>query len=88
MMIALLSLTLLCMALMVIRALKGPTIFDRILAINTFGTLTVVLIAVYGWIAGDTDTFDIALLYGLINFVLTIGLLKYFRYRNLSDGDQ
>lgn len=72
------------MLLVLFRAALGPTIFDRILAINTFGTATVLLIAVFGFLTGRPDFMDIALLYALINFIATIAVLKLFRYGGLG----
>jgi multicomponent Na+:H+ antiporter subunit F len=66
------------MALM--RAFLGPTIYDRILAVNVFGTKTVLLIAVVGFLFGRPDFLDIALAYALINFISIIGVLRYFEY--------
>lgn len=62
------------------RALLGPTIYDRILAINTFGTKTVLLIAVMGMFAGRFDYIDIALVYALINFISIVAVLRFFEY--------
>jgi multicomponent Na+:H+ antiporter subunit F len=56
------------MALALIRAIKGPTIYDRILAGNMFGTKTVLMIAVLGYLMGRPEFMDIALVYALINF--------------------
>lgn len=72
------------MLLVLFRAALGPTIFDRILAINTFGTATVLLIALFGFLTERPDFMDIALLYALINFIATIAVLKLFRYGNLG----
>ncbi len=69
-----------CMTLILIRALKGPSSYDRILAGNLFGTHTVLLIVVMAFLSGDMMYLDIALVYALINFTATIGLLKYFKY--------
>ncbi|MCE2455963.1 MAG: pH regulation protein F [Gemmatimonadetes bacterium] len=66
------------MALALIRALAGPTLWDRVLAVNTFGTKTVLLIAVLGFLAGRPEFLDLALVYALINFVATIGVLRFF----------
>lgn len=63
-----------------VRALLGPTLYDRILAVNVFGTKTVLLIAVVGFLFGRPDFLDIAILYALINFVSIIGVLRYFEY--------
>ena len=75
---------LLSMALALVRAFLGPTVFDRILAVNTFGTKTVLLLAVIGFLAGRPDFLDIALLYALINFIGTVAVLKYVKYGDLA----
>ena len=72
------------MGLALIRAIKGPTIYDRILAANMFGTKTVLMIAVLGYLMGRPEFLDIALVYALINFVATIAVLKVFRYGDLG----
>ena len=72
------------MALALIRAIKGPTVYDRILAANMFGTKTVLMIAVLGYLMGRPEFLDIALVYALINFVATIAVLKVFRYGDLG----
>jgi len=65
------------MALAITRALLGTTAYDRILAVNVFGTKTVLLIAVIAFFTERTDLLDIALVYALINFISVIGVLKY-----------
>jgi len=75
---------LIAMALVLARALLGPTIYDRILALNSFGTKTVLIIAVYGFLTGRPDFLDIAIVYALINFAGTIAVLKYFEYGDLG----
>lgn len=65
------------MALAMIRALLGPTVFDRILAVNMFGTKTVLLIAVLGFLTGRPDFLDLALVYALMNFIGVVAVLKY-----------
>lgn len=69
------------MAMALALAIKGPTIYDRILAVNSFGTLTVLLIAVLGFLAGRPAFLDIALVYALINFITTIAIMKFFKYK-------
>jgi multicomponent Na+:H+ antiporter subunit F len=75
------------MLLVLIRAFRGPTVFDRILAINSFGTLTVLLIAVHGYLAGRPEFLDLALVYALINFIGTIAVTRFVRYRELGNVD-
>jgi len=68
------------MSLALIRAFKGPTLYDRILAVNNFGTKTVLLLAIIDFIAGRPDFLDIAIVYALINFISIIGVLRFFEY--------
>jgi len=72
------------MALALVRAALGPSVYARILAVNSFGTATVLFIAVLGFLLGRPDFLDLALLYALLNFVGTIAILKYFKYGNLA----
>ncbi|MCH9828178.1 MAG: monovalent cation/H+ antiporter complex subunit F [Pseudomonadota bacterium] len=76
------------MVLALTRALVGPTLYDRILAINIFGTKTVLLIAVAGFVAGRPDFLDIALVYALINFVGTIAVMRLSHYGDLGAADE
>lgn len=73
------------MILVLIRLFAGPSLYDRVLALNSFGTHTVLFIGVIGFLMGRPDFLDIALLYALINFVGTIAILKFFRYRAIGD---
>jgi multicomponent Na+:H+ antiporter subunit F len=72
------------MILAMARAVLGPTVYNRILAVNSFGTLTVLLIAVLGFMTGRPDFLDIALVYAFINFISTIAVLKFIRYGDLG----
>jgi len=76
------------MILVMIRALLGPTLYDRVLALNTFGTKTVLLIAVLGFLAGRPEFLDLALVYALINFIGTIAVLKYFEVGDLGKASE
>ncbi len=67
-------------ALMLVRALSGPTLYDRVLAVNSLGTKIILLLGVIGFLTGRPDFLDISILYALINFVATIAILKFFRY--------
>ncbi|MEO0550047.1 MAG: monovalent cation/H+ antiporter complex subunit F [Pseudomonadota bacterium] len=71
-------------ALMLVRALYGPTLYDRVLAVNGLGTKIVLLLGVIGFLLGRPDFLDISVLYALINFVATIAILKFFRYRSFQ----
>lgn len=72
------------MALMLGRLLLGPTLYDRLLAVNSFGTKTVLFLCVFCFVIDRPDGVDIALLYALMNFIATIAVLKFFRYRALD----
>lgn len=75
---------LVAMALILVRLFAGPTVYDRVLAVNSFGTKTVLFLAVFAFLIGRPDAIDIAILYALINFVATIAVLKFVRYRSFS----
>lgn len=74
------------MTMALIRAFVGPTLYDRILAVNMFGTKTVLLIAVLGFLAGRPDFVDIAMVYALINFIGVVGVLRFFEYNRDQAG--
>jgi len=67
------------MALALVRALAGPTVFDRIAALNMVGTKVTLLIVAAGFLIDRTDYLDIALAYALINFIGTVAVLKFYR---------
>ncbi len=79
---------LIAMTLILVRAFLGPTVFDRILAVNSFGTKTVLFIAVYGFLTGRPEFLDIALVYALINFIGTIAVLRFFEYGDFTSLGQ
>ncbi|MGJ3230612.1 MAG: monovalent cation/H+ antiporter complex subunit F [Oceanicaulis sp.] len=72
------------MALILGRLFAGPTLYDRVLAVNAFGTKTVLFLVCFALMVGETAAIDIALLYALVNFIATIAILKFFRYRSLE----
>ena len=72
------------MALVLIRAVQGCSAYDRILALNQFGTNTVLAIGVLVFIVEDPMYLDIALLYALINFATTIAFLRYYEYGSFA----
>ncbi|MDD3764356.1 MAG: monovalent cation/H+ antiporter complex subunit F [Nevskiales bacterium] len=76
------------MLLVLGRALIGPTLYDRILAVNSFGTKTVLFIAVVGFLAGRPEFLDIALVYALINFIGTVAVLKLSHYGEFGASSQ
>lgn len=76
--------TFVAMLLVIARSFAGPTLYDRVMAVNSFGTLTVLLLGLLGFLVERPDFLDIALLYALINFVGTIAVLKFVRHRHLG----
>ena len=79
---------LVALALALVRAMAGPTVFDRAQAANTIGTLAVLLLAVLGFLTGRPEFLDLAIVYGLLNVVGTFAVLKFFRYGALGEpGD-
>ena len=74
------------MTLALIRAMLGPTVFDRVLALNMMGTKTVLLICVVGFITGRTDFLDLALLYSLMNFIGMVALLRFTEFGSFGGG--
>jgi multicomponent Na+:H+ antiporter subunit F len=75
---------LVAMSLALARALLGPTVFDRVLAANSFGTMTVLILSILGILTRGPNFLDLALLYALINFVATLAVLKFFEYGDLA----
>jgi len=69
------------MALALVRALLGPTVYDRVLAVNMLGTKTVLLLSVITFLFGRPDFLDLALAYSLINFIGVLAVLEFFRSR-------
>jgi len=69
------------------RAFLGPTVFDRILAVNSVGTKTVLLIALLGFLTGRPDFLDIAIVYAMINFIAVVAVLKFVKYGDLASAD-
>lgn len=73
------------LALALTRAIAGPTVFDRVLAGNTVGTVAMLLLSVIGFLTARPEFLDLAITYGLLNAVGTIAVLKYFRQGDLGD---
>ena len=74
------------LALAIARAVAGPTVFDRVLAANGVGTVAMLLLAVIGFLTGRPEFLDLAIVYGLLNAVGTIAVLKFFRQGDLGDA--
>ncbi|HET9662931.1 MAG TPA: monovalent cation/H+ antiporter complex subunit F [Burkholderiales bacterium] len=73
------------LALALGRAVLGPTVFDRLLAGNTIGTLAMLLLATMGFLTGRPEFLDLAIVYGLLNVVGTIAVLKFFQHGSLAE---
>lgn len=73
------------LALVMVRAIAGPTVFDRVLAANSVGSVAMLLLAVIGFLTGRPEFLDLAITYGLLNIVGTIAVLKFFRQGDLGD---
>ena len=73
------------MGLALFRASRGPTVFDRILGVNVFGTTTVILICVVSLIIGRPDFLDLALLYSLMNFIGMVAVLRFSKFGTFND---
>ena len=84
MFVAGLAAVLVALFLMMARALLGPTAFDRLVVANSMGTAAVLLIALYGFLIGRPEFLDIALLYALMNAVVTFAALKFWRQGSLA----
>ena len=72
------------LVLVVVRAIRGPTVFDRVLAANSVGTLAILLLAVLGFLNGRPEWLDLGITYGVLNLIGTLAILKFFRHGDLA----
>ena len=79
--------TIVTMGLALIRAVLGPSVYDRVLAVNMFGTKTVLLLSVIAFLYGRPDFLDLALAYALINFIGVLAVLEFFRSHVERNGE-
>lgn len=63
--------------IILIRAIVGPTVYDRILATNAVGTKTILFVTLLGYISGRPEFIDMAIVYALVSFITTIAILKF-----------
>lgn len=75
---------LVALSLTVVRALKGPTAFDRLVAVNSIGSSAIVLLALFGFLTGRPEFLDLGITYALLNMIGILAVLKFFRYGALS----
>lgn len=73
---------LITMVLALVRALMGPSVYDRVLAVNVFGTKTVLLLSVIAFLYGRPDFLDLALAYALVNMVGILAVLEFVQNRS------
>ena len=73
--------------LILVRIVLGKTTFDRILAVNSLGTIIVIGISLHGFYSNRPEFLDIAIVYALINFIGTVAVLKLFSTGSLG-GDK
>ena len=59
------------------RAIRGPTMQDRVLAVNVLGTNTVVILALLAAALDVPSFLDIALVYALLNFLVAVAISKF-----------
>ena len=71
--------------LILIRIVLGKTTFDRVLAVNSLGTIVVIGIALHGFYSDRPEFLDIAIVYALINFIGTVAVLKLFSTGSLGE---
>jgi len=77
---------LISLGLAIARVLKGPNVFDRLVAGNSVGTLSVLILALVGYVFGRPEFLDLAITYALLNVIGTIAVLKFFRYGGLGES--
>ncbi len=87
MLIAALLAVMVTMGLAIVRAVLGPSVYDRILAANVFGTKTVLIIAMLAFLFGRMDVLDIAITYALINFISVIAVLRFIEYGDMAAAE-
>ena len=73
--------------LILIRIILGETTFDRILAVNSLGTVIVIGISLHGFYSNRPEFLDIAIVYALINFIGTVAVLKLFSTGSLGEDE-
>ncbi|MDD2472624.1 MULTISPECIES: cation:proton antiporter [unclassified Methanoculleus] len=59
------------------RVLAGPGVENRLIAVNTIGTKTIILLVLIGFIYERPLFVDIAIVYAMINFIATLAIAKY-----------
>ena len=70
------------------RAFVGPTVVDRILATNVACTKALLVLVLLGLAFGRGLLLDVALVYGLLNFGITIAATRFLETGRLKGGWQ
>jgi multicomponent Na+:H+ antiporter subunit F len=70
------------------RGIIGPTIFDRLQGASSIGTVAMLLLSVFGFLNGRPEFLDLAIVYGLLNIIGVIAVLKFFREGSLGGGEK
>ena len=73
--------------LILVRIILGETTFDRVLAVNSLGTVIVISISLHGFYSNRPEFLDIAIVYALINFIGTVAVLKLFSTGSLGEDE-
>ena len=87
MFIAVLIALFVCFILILVRLVAGKTMYDRVLAANSIGTIIVLGISIHGFFMGRPEFIDISIVYALINFIGTVAILKLFDKGTLGEID-
>lgn len=61
-----------------IRAIRGPKMVDRIIAVNMIGTMTIMIIAILSVLMGENYLLDVSLIYAMISFLAVVVLSKVY----------
>ena len=85
MFIAILIALFVCFIIILVRLVAGKTMYDRVLAANSIGTIIVLGISIHGFFMGRPEFIDISIVYALINFIGTVAVLKLFDKGTLGD---
>jgi len=65
------------LVLCILRMLKGPTVMDRAVAVDTFATITTALLVLLGLVFGRHIYLDVALVYAVLTFIGSVAVARY-----------
>jgi multicomponent Na+:H+ antiporter subunit F len=75
-------------ALLIVRALRGPSVFDRLVAASAIGNAAVLILALFGFLTGRPEFLDIGITYALLNMIGIFAVLKFVRFGALGAGGE